>query len=107
MKPRLLAGMLAAVAWLTTLVAVEITLPAETERLRESPLPGYALASTYCYTCHSTDYIRTQPTTMNRAAWRASVLKMQKTFGAVIPDAAVDPMAEYLARTYGAEKSPR
>jgi hypothetical protein len=42
---------------------------------------------------------------MTRAAWKASVTKMQKTFGAVIPDSAVDPIAEYLAKTYGAEKA--
>jgi hypothetical protein len=85
------------------LVAAEITLPEETARLVESPLPGYAQATTYCYTCHSTDYIRTQPV-MSRAAWKAAVTKMQKTFGAVVPDDAVEPIAEYLARTYGAER---
>lgn len=104
MKPRRLAGALAAAAVLAPLAAIEIVLPAETDRLRESPLPGYALATTYCYTCHSTDYIRIQPPGMNRAAWRAAVVKMQKTFGAVLPDEAVDPIAEYLARTYGAER---
>ena len=44
-----------------SLLATEITLPDETARLRESPLPGYALATTYCYTCHSADYIPYQP----------------------------------------------
>ena len=81
----------------------EITLPEETARLVESPLSGYALATTYCYTCHSTDYIRIQPP-LSRAGWKASVTKMQKTFGAVIPDNAVDPIAEYLAKTYGTER---
>ncbi len=100
---RLLA-LAAAGAALAPLAAIEITLPAETERLIESPLPGYALATTYCYTCHSTDYVRVQPPGMTRAAWRASVVKMQKTFGAPVPDEAIDPMAEYLARTYGAER---
>ena len=87
-----------------SLLATEITLPDETARLRESPLPGYALATTYCYTCHSADYIPYQPS-MTREAWKASVTKMQKTFGAVIPDDAVEPIAEYLAKTYGAEKT--
>lgn len=84
--------------------AVEIKLPEEKARLTESTLPGYALATTYCYTCHSTDYVRYQPNTNTRAVWKASVVKMQKTFGAVIPDNAVEPIAEYLARTYGAER---
>jgi hypothetical protein len=88
-----------------SLQAMEITLPEETARLDESSLPGYALAVTYCYTCHSTDYVRTQPP-MARAAWKATVMKMQKTFGAVVPDDAVEPIAEYLAKTYGVERGP-
>lgn len=85
------------------LFAAEITLPEETARLTESTLPGFALATTYCYTCHSTDYVRSQPP-MTQTAWKASVVKMQKTFGAVVPDDAVEPIAEYLAKTYGAER---
>jgi sulfite dehydrogenase len=85
--------------------AAEITLPEDTARLADSPLPGYALATTYCYTCHSTDYIRYQPITLSRAAWVASVTKMQKTFRASIPDDAIEPIADYLVRTYGAERS--
>ena len=84
--------------------AAEIKLPEEKARLAESKLPGYALATTYCYTCHSTDYMQYQPNTNTRAVWKASVVKMQKTFGAQIPDSAVEPIAEYLARTYGAER---
>ena len=87
-----------------SIMAAEITLPQEAARLAESPLPGYELATTYCYTCHSTDYLQYQPA-MARAAWKASVLKMQKTFGAAIPETAVDPIAEYLAKTYGAERT--
>ncbi|MGH7959977.1 MAG: cytochrome c [Opitutaceae bacterium] len=86
--------------WLS---ASEMVLPEDTSRLMESPLPGYTLATTYCYTCHSTDYLRYQPP-MTRAAWKASVTKMQKTFGAVIPESAVEPIAEYLAKTYGTER---
>ena len=87
-----------------SIAAMEITLPQETARLEASPLPGYELATTYCYTCHSTDYLQYQPS-MARAAWKASVIKMQKTFGAQIPETAVDPIAEYLAKTYGAERA--
>jgi hypothetical protein len=87
----------------TTLLALEIKLPAETTRLIESPLPGYSLATTHCFTCHSMDYVRIQPPS-SRAYWKAAVAKMQKTFGAPIPDDAIDPIAEYLARTYGTER---
>jgi hypothetical protein len=101
-KPLLqLAGVLGVAS---SLIAAEIKLPEETSRLAESKLPGYALATTYCYTCHSTDYMQYQPNTNTRAIWKASVVKMQKIFGAQIPDSAVDPIAEYLARTYGAER---
>ena len=94
----------AGIAGAVSLPGAEIKLPEETARLVESKLPGYSLATTYCYTCHSTDYMQYQPNTNTRAAWKASVVKMQKTFGAVIPDSAVEPIAEYLARTYGAER---
>ena len=88
----------------TTLGALEITLPAERARLIESPLPGYALAQTHCYTCHSVDYVRMQPVS-SRTYWKTSVVKMQKTFGAPIPEDAVEPIAEYLVKTYGAERT--
>ena len=83
---------------------LEITLPAEPGRLLESPLPGYALATGFCYTCHSTEYVNTQPVS-SRAYWKATVTKMQKTFGAPIPDEAVEPIVDYLVKTYGAERS--
>lgn len=83
---------------------LEITLPAETARLAESPLPGYALATAMCYTCHSADYTRVQPVS-SRAYWKATVTKMQKTFGAPIPDEAVEPIVEYLVKTYGTERA--
>ena len=85
--------------------AAEITLPEETARMVESPLPGFSLAVTHCHTCHSSDYVRYQPSTTGRATWKASVVKMQKTFGAPIPDNAIEPIAEYLVRTYGAERA--
>ena len=82
---------------------VEITLPVETARLAESPLPGYALAIGLCSTCHSAEYIQYQPNA-NRAYWRAATVKMQKVFGAPIPDAAIEPIADYLVKTYGMER---
>ena len=86
------------------LTAAEIILPSETARLTESSLPGFVLATTHCYTCHSVDYVRMQPVS-TRAYWKSSVAKMQKTFGAPIPDSAVDPLVDYLVKTYGMERS--
>jgi len=83
---------------------VEITLPVETARLAESPLPGYALAIGLCSTCHSAEYVQYQPNS-NRAYWWAATVKMQKVFGAPIPDAAIEPIADYLVKTYGMERT--
>lgn len=84
--------------------AIEITLPAEKIRLADSPLPGAALATALCYTCHSAEYAVYQPTTSPRPYWKATVVKMQKVFGAPIPDTAIDPITDYLVKTYGAER---
>lgn len=85
--------------------AIEITLPVETLRLADSPLPGAALATALCYTCHSAEYSLYQPPTSPRSYWQATVVKMQKTFGAPIPDDAIDPITDYLVKTYGAERA--
>lgn len=80
-----------------------ITLPAETAKLVESPLPGYALAQAMCLTCHSADYLKMQPVS-SRTYWQGSVTKMQKTFGAPIPDDMVPALVDYLVKTYGNER---
>lgn len=84
--------------------AADITLPPETARYVESPLPGYPLATALCSTCHSADYVRTQPPRLPRTFWTATVAKMQKTFGATIPADSVDPLVDFLVKTYGAER---
>jgi cytochrome c5 len=89
----------------TSAGALEIKLPPETARYVESPLPGYALTTAMCSTCHSADYTRMQPQTMTRAAWKANVTKMQKTFGAPIPDDAIESITDYIVKTYGAERA--
>ncbi len=83
---------------------VKIVLPPETAKLVESPLPGYALAQAMCLTCHSAEYLLYQPPTSPRTYWQATLTKMQKTFGAPLPDEMVPPILEYLVKTYGAER---
>ncbi|MES2692091.1 MAG: cytochrome c [Verrucomicrobiota bacterium] len=95
-------GAIGFAALASALTALEIKLPAESARLAESPLPGYALAQSMCMTCHSVDYIQSQPKSP-KTYWQGAVVKMQKVFGATIPDEAVAPIADYLAKTYGAE----
>ena len=99
-----LALAVATLALTLPLQAVEITLPRETATLTPSPLPGYALAQAMCGTCHSAEYARTQPPASPRAYWQATVVKMQKTFAAPLPDSAIDPIVDYLVKTYGNER---
>lgn len=104
MKTRSIVALALAFAAGTSLNALEITLPQENARLKESPLPGYTLAMALCYTCHSADYVRYQPPMSSRTYWKATVVKMQKTFGAPIPEETVEPIVDYLVKTYGAER---
>ena len=102
----LVLGIAAALAADSKPRPVTITLPTETARLADSPLPGAALATALCYTCHSAEYVLTQPLASSRTYWKNTVVKMQKTFGAPIPDAAIDPLTDYLVKLYGAERTP-
>lgn len=77
---------------------VAITLPTEVAALRQGP--GVELAGLQCLTCHSAEYINSQPS-LTRTAWKASVDKMRGKFGAPIPDDQVDKLADYLAAAYG------
>ncbi|MBP7142363.1 MAG: hypothetical protein KBA71_10680 [Opitutaceae bacterium] len=82
----------------------EITLPEETEIYQASDLPGGALINAMCLTCHSVEYVKYQPPSSPRAYWQATVVKMQKVFGAPILDEHVAPLVDYLAKTYGNER---
>jgi len=107
---KLSVALLAVIAAIGDLAAAdkprEITLPPETEVYRTSDLPGYALVNAMCLTCHSMEYVKYQPTTSPRAYWQATVVKMQKVFGAPIPDPMIEPLVDYLTRTYGNERPP-
>ncbi len=78
---------------------VRIVLPTETVVYR--PGPGVEHAQQYCATCHSADYVLTQPP-MPRKFWEASVKKMKEKFGAPLPED-IAPLVEYLSATYGAK----
>lgn len=77
---------------------VTITLPTETAALR--PGKGLEVAQANCFTCHSVDYIQTQPP-MPRKFWEAEVKKMREKYGAPAPESAVPALVDYLASTYG------
>jgi hypothetical protein len=56
----------------------------------------------YCNTCHSPNYITMQPP-LPAATWEAEVDKMNKAFGAGIPDDATQKIILYLQTHYAVE----
>jgi sulfite dehydrogenase len=78
---------------------LKIELPPETAAFKTSP--GAELAAAQCLICHSAEYVSTQPP-LSRVAWKASVEKMQKKYGAPLPADQVEAIVDYLAQTYGA-----
>lgn len=84
--------------------ALDVQLPPETAVFKPSELPGYALVQRNCMTCHSVDFIQTQPFSSPRGYWDATVKKMKRPFGARFSDAEIPDMVDYLVKTYGAER---
>ena len=74
------------------------TMPAEETRLKAGP--GADLVKANCLLCHSTDYISTQPP-LTRDQWKATVTKMQQKFGAPYNAEKMDPVIDYLVKSYG------
>ena len=63
---------------------------------------GKQEAEAYCVMCHSTRYITMQPP-LPAATWEAEVNKMNKTFGANIPEAVAQKIVRYLQANYTPE----
>ena len=76
---------------------VTIELPAET--ITYKPGKGVELAQALCATCHSADYLSSQPR-MERKFWEASVKKMNEKFGAPLPGDTT-ALVDYLTAAYG------
>jgi sulfite dehydrogenase (cytochrome) subunit B len=87
---------------LAVAAGLKIELPPDTATLK--PGAGADLANQQCMICHSVDYITTQPRDKPLAFWKAEVEKMKKVYGAPIQDDQIDPIAQYLAETYGTGK---
>lgn len=62
--------------------------------------PGADLAMANCLICHSHEYITTQPP-FTRDQWKASVTKMQQKYGAPITAENVEPLLDFLVKSYG------
>ena len=82
---------------------LKIDLPPETAAFKEGP--HLDLVKARCLTCHSADYVSTQPPNMPRATWNAEVTKMKKVYGAPLGDEDIEPLVEYLVKTYGNERA--
>ncbi|WP_035608580.1 sulfite:cytochrome C oxidoreductase subunit B [Haloferula sp. BvORR071] len=76
----------------------KIELPLEPAKFKEGK--GAELAQAHCFTCHSVEYIATQPV-MPRKFWEATVLKMRDKYAAPLPEDAVQPLIDYLTENYG------
>jgi len=80
------------------IAADEWRLPDEKPAFKSAP--GAELVQANCIMCHSHEYITTQPA-FTREQWKASVAKMQAKYGAPIVPETVDPLLDYLVRSYG------
>lgn len=80
---------------------LKIDLPPETPAFK--PGPHLDLVKARCLTCHSADYVSTQPPNLPRATWNAEVAKMKKVYGAPLGDEDIEPLVDYLVKTYGNE----
>src|SRR5580765_2829646 len=85
-------------AGLIRAAALDIQLPPETVAFKQDV--GAEIANGQCLTCHSVEYVVIQPP-MQRAFWKAEVLKMQQKYGAQIPDGQVEAVVDYLTKNYG------
>ena len=96
-----LYSLLLAVGYWPCLAApLKIDLPPETSAFK--PAPGVELANGQCLSCHSVEYVATQPP-MPRAFWATSVKKMREKYGAVVAEEQVEPLLDYLTKHYGIE----
>ena len=97
---QILLAALVAVAPIAAAEAKPLTyqLPDETATLR--PGPDMQTAQNNCSTCHSVDYINTQPPQRGAEFWEAEVKKMIHSYHAPISDADAKTIVNYLAKTY-------
>lgn len=79
---------------------VAYALPEENTALK--PGPNLEAFQNNCTSCHSSDYIKTQPQgpKFKDEFWKSEVTKMIKVYGAPIDDADVPKIIEYLSATY-------
>ncbi|MGN6211712.1 hypothetical protein [Parafilimonas sp.] len=62
--------------------------------------PGYTTFKRNCMSCHSARYIQMQPDFPEKT-WATIVNKMQKNYGAPVPDSSVQEIVQYLVSIKG------
>jgi hypothetical protein len=77
-----------------------ITLPLDHEFSRLEPGPGVEVTERACRSCHSTDYVVTQPRGDARQ-WQGVVTKMISVYGASITPEDARTIVQYLSTQYG------
>lgn len=73
-------------------------LPEENAAFRSAP--GVEAARNNCLSCHSADYVSTQPPGLGQKFWQTVVLKMVKAYNAPISESDRALIVEYLSRAY-------
>ena len=96
----LAAGFTAAITVPAVARPVTYTLPGESSTLKKTAEPGYQRAELQCATCHSRDYITTQPRGKGKEFWTAEITKMVNVYAAPIPEPDRAVIADYLAANY-------
>src|SRR5262245_2725006 len=84
LRRRSLIGLFALLVAMWFVDAAELKFPLPLETSKFKPGDGAILVTVQCLTCHSADYISTQPK-LSRAAWKATVVKMQQKYGSQLP----------------------
>ena len=95
-----LAAIAALGAGAATAAPLNYAVPEETAAFK--PGPNLDVVQNNCTTCHSADYINTQPRgeKFKKDFWAAEVTKMIKVYGAPIEDADVGKIVDYLTANY-------
>ena len=75
-------------------------LPEETAEMKPGRGPAFEATMNNCVSCHSVDYVNTQPPKRGTAFWEAEVTKMIKVYRAPIDEADAKLIADYLAQNY-------
>jgi mono/diheme cytochrome c family protein len=79
---------------------IDYEVPADTSQFK--PGPNLEVVQGNCGSCHSADYVLTQPVgpKFKKDFWQAEVTKMIKVYAAPIDEKDVPAIVDYLSTTY-------